>query len=300
LPHLSWLNTHDFATVRYVGGKGYGRVSWDRILEFGFAPLYFWFIPWILCCLIGAPASARWARLKRSWAPQGLADPLWWLIMMPWAASLLFGLCGFVKLSGPWATSIGFGFPLLWLRNLSVVPDDDAFFQRTVRKAFWCVLAAWLFLTPAFTFWEARTGFKNYYAPRQVAAAEVLKEWERRYPDKALRWVGGTWSDNAAISFYGDPTLRTVPGLPDQWEAQVNPVEDWASTPGLLLCYLGRVEPGVTGPISERMTECVAETRQWHARHGKPVEEFRLRLHREGWRFPLSMEFDYVAFAHLP
>jgi 4-amino-4-deoxy-L-arabinose transferase-like glycosyltransferase len=304
LPHLSWSATHDFAAVRYVAGKSYGRVFWGRILEFGFSPLYFWFIPWILCCVITAPASARWrglhTRLIRSWLPQGVADPLWWMIMMPWTATIAFGLFGFVKLAGPWAITIGFGFPLLWLRNLSAVPHDDTLVQRTIRKGFWAVLATWLLLTPVFTFWEARIGFQNYYAPRQVMAKEVLKEWHKRHPDSPLRWVGGSWPDDVAISFYGEPTIRTVPGLPDQWEAQVNPVKDWASTPGLVLCQLGRVETGVTGPVADRLTACVKESREWLASHGKPGEEIPLRLHREGWQFPLNVEFDYVAFTYIP
>jgi len=301
-PHLIWLLDHDWVTLRYVGEQGGDEgVNWHLLLKFAFSPMAYWLLPWLLCAWIYAPgATSLWQRLGgwplrllRSWYPQGWDDTLFWIAMLPWAITLGFGISGFVELSIPWAIPIGYGFTLLWLRNLCQQGADLPAAQHRLSQCFlsWCVVV--VVVSPWYAWHQAQEGTPNHYLPRREAAQALLANWHERYPDQPLRWVGGQWAENALLAFYGDPSLRVVPGVPNQFPATVTPLQNWQHQAGLLLCPLGPID-------NPEPSNCPQDMRTWLTAQGQSPEAMELTVVSQGLRFPRHKPFAYIAFAYLP
>jgi hypothetical protein len=214
--------------------------------------------------------------------------------MLPWAITLVFGMTGFVELSLPWAIPIGYGFSLLWLRNLSEDGCDLSWVASRLRLsvAIWLVLV--LAISPWYAWHQAQNGTENHYLPRREAAHEVLKGWQERHPDQPLKWVGGQWAENALVAFYGDHHLRVIPGVPDQFPATVNPLTGWQQQAGVLLCPLGPLEK------TEESTLCAEQMASWLFKQGQPQDPIEFKVHSEGLRFPLIKPFSYLVFDYVP
>lgn len=304
LPHLQWLHTHDWVTLHYISEQGGSEgVAWDQLAKFALAPLAYWLLPGLLCTWLyapGAPSVAQrlWGwpvRLVQAWRPTGWDDGLFWLAMLPWMITLVFGISGFVELSLPWAIPIGYGFSLLWLRNLSA-QRSAADTTATTRTLYNCV-KVWfvivLLVSPWYAWHQARQGTDNHYLPRREAAKALLQAWHERYPTQPLRWVGGQWAENALLAFYGDATLRVVAGVPDQFPATVSPLKNWSQQAGLLLCPLGPVDKPAP-------TTCAQDMKTWLEAQGQSTDAIALTVKSQGLRFPLDKPFAYLAFAYLP
>jgi hypothetical protein len=223
-------------------------------------------------------------------------DRLFWLAVLPWLISLVFGITGFVTMSLPWAIPIGLAFSLLWLRNLTAARGDLHEFPQAVDQlgrsfSVWCAVV--LVVSPLFGCLQAREGTKIYYLPRHEAASVLLTQWHTRHPGLRLRWVGGEWAENAALAFYADASIQVVPGVPDQFPATVSPLADWSQQAGLLLCPLGSVE-------HTAVTDCPQKMQAWLQSRGQSTEAFRITVYKEGLLFPMHIPFVYVAFDYLP
>src|SRR2546430_12568743 len=44
------------------------------------------------------------------------------------------------------------------------------------------------------------------------AAQAIVLSWNQRHPQQPLQRAGGHWAENAMLSFYAQPHLRTIPG----------------------------------------------------------------------------------------
>lgn len=302
LPHVHWLAQHDYVTFRYLGEQGSDAgVAWDMVWKFALIPLAYWLFAWLACAWIYAPGHPTlWQRLQgwpmrlvRCWLPRSWHDTLFWLALLPWAISLSFGATGFVELSMPWAIPIGYGFSLLWLRNLDTPQVDAAHCQGMLRKTFiaWSVLV--LLVSPWYAWRQAQDGTENHYLPRREAARALLQGWQTRHPDVPLKWVGGQWAENALLAFYGDARLNVVPGVPDAFPATVTPLMGWEKEGGLLLCPLGPVAK----PIA---TDCPQQMQAWLENMGQPATAHTLVVQSEGYRFVHRMPFQYLVFDYLP
>jgi 4-amino-4-deoxy-L-arabinose transferase-like glycosyltransferase len=302
LPHLHWLQTHDFVTMHYVSEQGNDDgINWRMIGKFAISPVAYWLVPWLLCTALFVPAKMSiwvafktWpSRMWRSWRAEGLTDSLFWFAMLPWAITLVFGMTGFVELSLPWAIPIGYGFSLLWLRNLS----HDAEITTRITQRFMVCFILWLvmvvLISPWYAWYQAQKGTENHYLPRREAAAALLQTWQTRHPDVPLEWVGGQWAESALLAFYGDHRLHVVPEVPDQFPATVSPLANWQGRAGLLLCPLGPVSSPVT-------TDCPQRMREWLAKQGQSTEPQTITVKSEGMRFPMEMPFSYLMFEYLP
>ena len=302
LPHIQWLQAHDFVTLHYVSEQGTeDGTNWRLLGKFAVAPIGYWLVPWLLCTALYAPnqmtvlqALRSWpTRMWRSWQPQGWDDTLFWFAMLPWAITLVFGITGFVELSLPWAIPIGYGFSLLWLRNLELNESSSATaLQRLLR----CLVVWWalvVLVSPWYAWHQAKDGTENHYLPRREAATALLQTWQERHPDVALEWVGGQWAESALLAFYGDSKLRVVPEVPDEFPASVSPLPNWQTRAGLLLCPLGPVSAPVASDCPDRM-------RAWLKAQGQNPEPWTLTVKSQGMRFPLDMPFAYMAFEYLP
>lgn len=299
-PHLAWVASHDWAPFGYAMDQGGGEVAWRYIARFALSPVFYWLPAWLACCLSYAfihtrlTGLGRWhtacSFLLRSWQPQGWGDVLFWLAFMPWGMTLMFGAAGVVELSTPWAIPIGYAFALLWLRNLNALsPQASALVQSRLRKAWWVVAAAVLGLGLLMTAAQALKGDKGYYRPTREAAQALVHAWESRHPGKELAWVGGDWAENAMLAFYAKPGLRTVPGTPDSFPAQIMGLNHWQEQEGVLLCPLGPA--GSSSP-----TACQVQARQWLQSRGLPVQPHSLSIERKGWRYPKPQLFAYEIF----
>lgn len=303
LPHYRWLAAHDFVTLHYVSEQGgEGGTSWAMVAKFAIAPAAFWLVPWLLCTWFVAPGQPTLAqraltwptRMWRSWCAQSWDDSLFWFAMLPWAITLVFGMTGFVELSLPWAIPIGYGFSLLWLRNLSVDDTDLNVVASRLRLS----VAIWLLLVLAISPWyawhQAQEGTENHYLPRREAAQEVLKGWQARHPDQPLKWVGGQWAENALVAFYDDHKLRVIPGVPDQFPATVSPLTGWQQQAGVLLCPLGPIDH------TEENNLCAEQMASWLFKQGQPQDPIEFKVRSEGLRFPLNKPFGYLVFDYVP
>lgn len=315
LPHLAWLQQHDFATLTYAMNQGGGGTEWRPLLKFALTPLIYWGLAWLACVSVWAarasgaqgPLWRRWVRgLVLSWRPSGWADTLFWLAVLPGGITLLFGLAGVAEMSTPWAIPIGYAFSLLWLRNLEQAfgPVASQQAQQGLRRAAWPVLGVFVAVGLLHGWQRAQAGHTDHYRPAAQAAQDILALWAREAPGQRLGWVGGAWAENALLAFYGDPHIRALPGLPDQAPATLAPHPNWAQEGGVLLCPLGQADtsrapdPANADPGADT---CVSHMRGWlAAQTGQRTEPWVLRVARQGWRFPRSVAFDYAVFLYRP
>ncbi len=305
LPHLQWLRAHDFVTALYVDEQRRADDSHLRqLFRFALSPLMYWLLPWWVCAWLVTTGQPDFfqrlrgfpLRLLRCWLPKAWDDTLFWLAVMPWLISLLFGISGFVTMSLPWAIPIGFAFSLLWLRNLTADQTDLARISLQLRNTLLLVYLLVLIASPLLAYQKAQSGVVAYYLPRQEAATLLLQGWHERHPDEPLRWVGGAWAENALLAFYGDASIQVVPGVPDRFPATVNPVDHWSQQGGLLLCPLGPL--GLFEPFVD--PSCPKKMQLWLQAHGQPTEPIRITVQKQGLLFPKPIPFAYLAFDYLP
>lgn len=292
-PHLAWLASHEFVTLRYVGEQGGGGVGWHSLAKFCISPLLYWGLALALCvALFGTRALPWWRRAAIAWRPTGWGDTLFWVAMLPFFITLLFGLSGVVELSLPWSIPLGFAFPVLWLRNLGAT--DTARSPALTRPL--AALALVVLVAAGAEGWRmAAQGDELAYLPRREAARELLARWDARHPGQRPRWVGGSWAENAGLAFYGDASIRVIPGLPDQLPATLDAdfAAGWPQQPGLLYC-----PPVVRGPAAQ--PTCEAEARRWLTQRGLPVEPIAFEIARSGWRFANPRSYRYVGYPVMP
>lgn len=292
LPHVAWLASHDYVTFRYVGEQGDGGVAWSHLLKFMAAPLLYWGIALAICVAWFRHGRVRWwRRAWLAWRPNGWNDALFWVVMLPYLLTLLFGLSGLVELSLPWAIPVGFGFPLLWLRNLSQLDAADRHGRLPLRKSLVIMVMLVLGGGLAEGVRAAVQGGEIAYLPRREAAHVLLSRWDELHIGQRPRWVGGLWAENAALAFYGDESLRVIPGQPDELPASLDAqfAARWPEQPGLIYCPPMARHPGA-------QSGCEADALRWLASRGLPVQTIEFEVSRSGFRFPRPRSFRYVAY----
>lgn len=298
-PHVAWLTSHEYVTFRYLGEQGGGGVGWSHLWKFMAAPLIYWGIALAVCVAWFSGGPLRWwRRAWLAWQPAGWGDALFWVAMLPWLLTLLFGLSGMVELSLPWAIPIGFGFPLLWLRNLSRLDAGTASASTRplpLRKSLAVLLVLVLGGGLAEGVRVAVQGAEVAYLPRREAAREMLSRWDAAHPAGRPRWVGGLWAENAALAFYGDPSLRVIPGMPDEFPANLDrsAAARRMDEPGLIYCPPVARSPGA-------QPDCEAQALRWLDARGLPVRKIEFEASRSGWRFPQQRPLRYVGYVVLP
>ncbi|WP_460479727.1 glycosyltransferase family 39 protein [Comamonas humi] len=306
-PHVAWVAKHGWITLSYATDQGDGRVEWKHIVRFLVSPVLYWLPGWLAVTGVyawlgqGGGWLGRWRRaMATSWRSQGWGDTLFWLALSTWLGMLLFGLSSVVTLSIPWAIPIGFAFSLLWLRNLDAAdPAATARALPALARAFWPALALVVALGFVQMRREAADQDSDYYRPNEAAGQAVVAHWRRTHPDVPLRWVGGDWAQNALVAFYGDPSVRTLPGLPDSPEAKMYDYPDWARQGGLLFC--GRGPVGADGKAPAPAAECEDAAAAWLARQGQAVGPVLLKVRKPmDWRFPHPQPYVYAIFEYLP
>ena len=308
-PHVLWVRSHDWITLTYAMEQGDGHVNWKYVVRFALSPLFYWLPGWLAVTLVyavqqrrmvgGSPLTLWRQAAITSWRSQGISDSLFWIAMATWAITLVFGALGIAELSTPWAIPIGFGFSLLWLRNLDLrFPQATAASLAALSKAFWPALALVL-AVGAWQMWRNAKGDAGYYRPNEVAAHAIVQTWQRNHPATPLRWVGGDWAENALVEFYAQPDIRTLPGLPDSEFAQLNNFPGWQSQGGVLFCSRGAVSAAGDQPAAN--AECEAPIQEWLQSHGNNAEPVILKVQKpRSWRFPHPQLFVYALYDYLP
>ena len=301
-PHILWLFDNSFISFAYIAAQSENRAPYRALLKFAFVPWLYWLIPLLICAWIGTrQEQSVIARIRRffknlvlAWYCRGWNDTLFWMVMLPWLLTLLFGILGFVTLSLPWAIPLGFGFPLLWIRNLWQAEGDVmANYSGSILRIFCVWLALILIVSPIFAVFEAKRESANYYRPRAEAAEAIIQKWQEMLPDNELHWVGGQWAENGLVAFYGNPEIKILPGLPDSEAAAAVSSLDWRRKPGLILCP--RRKAATPPPFS-----CPRDTTSWLEENSLPVRTIEVRVQKNGFRFPVEWEFEYLGYIYLP
>lgn len=309
-PHIHWLASHDFVSIKYAGDQGGGETHWDAVWKFALSPIYYWLPGWLAASAVFAAVWCRqsggpsWLTgclrlMWRSWLPQARDDVLFWLACMPWLLSLLCGVVGLAELSTPWAIPIGYAYSLLWLRNMQQeVPDAVPAVIARLRKAFGPVLLLAIALGLVVAWGNARNGQDNYYRPSQEAAKAIADQWTKNHPQVQLGWVSGAWAENAILAFYALPAVRTLPAFPDEYPSTHSPYATWQNEGGVVICPLGKITP--ENPRLSGESSCEKHAVQWLQGHSRPVQIRRLEVQRHGWLFPRAHPFAYAVFDVLP
>jgi len=310
-PHVQWVLEHGAVTFKYVEEQGDGEIYRKGLVTFALSPVLYWLPAWLTTVFVGARSLHRqqpecsWASVAgrwalRTWSPQGWSDTLFWLAFFPWAATLVFGLTGFVNLSTAWAIPIGYAFPLLWLRNFQLnarLPGDEPANPWAGLHAFVYPALLGMVCLSVFLAWShAHEAEVKYYRPDRIVSQTLLKDWQQRHPTTRLQWVGGDWAESVLLSFYGDPDLVVIPDLPDSKAAAFYQTPDLNQQAGLIFCSLGPV----AGMTSDAPRVCEVQARQWLQARGLPVQPITFHIARKGWRFPKQVPFEYVVFHVIP
>ncbi len=298
MPHVIWLIQNDFITMKYLADQGMGNITFKSIRKFFFLPILFWLIPLsILTFLISQEKKSILLILKIficSWFPKDINDQLFYIAMLPWFITLLFGFASIVQLSPPWGIPMGFCYTILWLRNNK--KNLTGKFNKIIKVIFIAGLLFSLALSFVYAKWQSNTNHKGYYLPREEMSTAINLIWQKKYPEHNLEWIGGAWPENVAIAFYGENNARVIPGLPDIYPATVNPIVDWEKKAGLFVCPAVRVIIGYEAELNS----CVNKYKVWIESKGKKPETLYLETKKKGWRFANNVFFGYAVIIYIP
>jgi 4-amino-4-deoxy-L-arabinose transferase-like glycosyltransferase len=309
LPHYQWLQSQDFITLAYAKAQTKPHIDWLHLVKFAFMPLIYWLPAWLVCAglfsaldpkagSMGQKTLAFLRNLVMCWRAQGWQDTLFWLCAVPWFATLLVCVITRVSPESPWAIPMGFGYTLLWLRNLSQQNSPtSALVLNRLAQWRWPALAWTTGLAAAITFYWAwvPSANLNYYRPTQMAAQHIVQEWRREHPTETLGWSSGYWGENAMVGFYADHHVKALPNLPDSPEALISPLPNWQNQAGVIVCPLGPLDKP-----QDQSPQCMAKTQHWLEKLGHPTSPRIYALAREGARYPHSIQFRYAVYHYLP
>jgi 4-amino-4-deoxy-L-arabinose transferase-like glycosyltransferase len=308
-PHYEWLSSHEFTTLAYAQAQTESHIDWPRIFKFACMPLLYWLPAWWVCAglftaldlhLVSARQRTKTFlhNLVICWRWQGWQDTLFWLCAVPWFSTLV--ICALTRVSpeAPWAIPLGFGYTLLWLRNLSqqhpsVTPRVlDRLVQWRWQALAWVTLAAGAITV--YWAWVPQANL-NYYRPTQLAAQLISDEWHREHPTVKLGWSSGTWGENAMVGFYANHQVKALPNFPDSAESLVSPLSHWQAQGGVIVCPLGTEDQP-----QDHSLACVLNTQRWLAALGQSTQPRTYDLARVGARYPRHVVFRYAVFHYLP
>lgn len=266
-PHGIWLQENDFVTLAYVQSQGTGSIDFLQLGKFALTPLGYGLLP-LIALLIILPEK-RLFNVIGAWLPRGVFDELFWLCALPLLISLLFGLTGFVSLSSPWAIPLGFGFTLLWLRNLVAHPGYEQMHEinQRVQNVFLGFLCLVMVLSPLYAWHQARTSHGNYYLPTEEAVYKAESLWFDRF-NEDYQWVAGDFPKSAAVVFYGSVEAEILPAIPQR------PRSD-----GMIFCHLGLI--GDKPPTSF----CAVQAERWSRSRRDQVLTMEFSIAKRGPRF---------------
>lgn len=309
VPHYQWLASHQFVTLMYANAQTEASTDWLRLLKFACMPMVYWLPAWLVCAALFATLNPKarsvrqkgWAFLRNlvmCWRAQGWQDTLFWLCAVPWFITLAICVITRVSPEAPWAIPVGFGYTLLWLRNLSKDhPSHAAEVLNRIGQWRWPALAWFTAATVAITLYWAWVPHANlnYYRPTQMAAHVIIDEWHREHPHQTLAWSSGYWGENAMVGFYADHQVKALPNLPDSAEALISPLPNWQNQAGILICPLG---PESRPQDPSQL--CVDKTQQWLQNLGQSALPRTYAVARVGWRYPRPVVFRYAVYHYQP
>lgn len=297
-PHFYWLTQNDYPTLVYLQTKGDGKIYWILCLKFLFAPLLYWCIPWywVLLKFFEGP---WYQRMLNSWRAIHLGDDaLWWIAILPFILTVLAGFLGFVKLTYPWAIPLGFGFPLLWLRNSLILSRvEKKFFFQPIQLKMIGLMYFYIIILIAVSIriYAAHTQDSHYYLPQKEAAADIFKHWQELYPSEKPSWIVAE-KKAATLSFYNKSWARVkvYPSFPSDPPASYNAVRDWNKGRGVIYCFLGQNTYSVQ---QSKSFPCIKKAAIWLQQQGYTDIDFKIfQNHREGLLFPKPLTFSFAVF----
>lgn len=288
LPHVRWEVRMAFPFRDYYESKIDPSVDPGRILLFLLSGLYYLPLSWLAWILLRRRFAAATAQPVR-WAIP--LRPLVLLSTLPATITVAFNLVGRVHLTTHWAIPAWFALPALLAVWLLPHLDEDFAWKRLQSDLaiFWAVLLA---VGLTYTSVLAATGNPKYSLARQQMVRTIEARFAERFGPERLAWVGGSWPESGALSFFAANHPRALPGFPDERPALVNPFPEWRNTYGVILCY----PSGSYGREGAHNTACEERTRAWLARRDLPASEETLRYRADGWRFIRAQPKNVTVF----
>jgi hypothetical protein len=209
-PHIGWVVTHDFPTVRYATDRMHESERPAYSIALGLAGYVMPQIAYLLPCM-GFAWLLRETRgpgviaLLRGLAKPGRNAGLWWLVGGHFVVVAAVALLTGTALSSQWGRTALFAAMPLWVAVLAA-----AGLRVSLRRAPRMMLLFWL-AALAFSamggYVDARRGTRDAREPRVELAHAARAAW-RQHVDAPLAIVAGTTKDARAVAFYGHGPVR--------------------------------------------------------------------------------------------
>lgn len=215
-PHLVWLFSHDFITIKYVFGRAKNIPHWTN--HFFFPMQFAWqqfevFLPSLLLfglLCIGKPRFGR----EKEWMTSGDSTFLWAIALGPLLLTLLLSLCFGITLRAGWGMPLLSFCPLLllfYIRPRLTVAKCYAFFA-TVYLLLTCLLVGYSYSL----IYSSTPSSANF--PGQTIASAITEKWRDTFNTPlsyvaGSRWIGGN------VSFYS----KDHPSVFIEWNKQKAP-----------------------------------------------------------------------------
>lgn len=297
-PHVVWLVDHQFPTLSYLEGKGGDGVDMKGLIRFAVAPFVFWLLPWLLVCWWFVEGDTFLGRVKSwvynliiAWKPTGQNKVVVLLVVMPWLVSVVLGAVGFVDLRSHWAIPIGFGYPLLWLINLTENKTVAVrLYEQKAKRTFFVWLGLVLVFSPIYAWQQGKSGSNNYYLPREEVAQQLVSLWQEHAPDRTLSWTAGHWTESTVVSFYVDDAVTPIEWMPGEYPANLYDTGSWRDKSGMLLCP----------KQGSQAAFCIERANNWVRNQGFDANVIEIQVKRSGFRFPNEKKFSYLVYFYLP
>ncbi len=273
-PHILWLRDHDFVTFDYIQAQGTGGTNYVHVLKFALAPLAYWILAF-LGLLVVVP-KFTFSNFYRAWLPREKRDALFWLILLPYLFTLLFGLSGFVNLSSPWSIPLGYALTVYWLRNLSDTSQEEEINQRSQNLTLYALCLV-LLASPLDAWYQGYSGEKNYYLPSQEAVFRVETLWFDNFKQD-YQWVAGDQSIAASIPFYSGSDASVLTAIPQRPKSS-----------GIVICHVGR-------SLNTEESFCVRQAERWKQNRHQQVLTMEFTVAKQGLRYSMDQPHLYRAY----
>jgi 4-amino-4-deoxy-L-arabinose transferase-like glycosyltransferase len=202
LPHLYWLVSNDFLTLRYAQNRTGGTVgdATVRFCIYTIAQLGY-LLPSF--CFVALLIRTHWRQAALAMARSCVAPPersgLWWLVVGPLIIVGVAAVAAKTQMASVWGMAQWFAIVPFWLVVLR-----RGGFEITPARAPRVMLAYWLIvlLVASIVGWSAaKRNTEGGAEPRAELAAAASKLWRQRIGGD-IPIVGGAINEARSIAFY--------------------------------------------------------------------------------------------------
>ena len=220
-PHLRWMASHDFSTLKFAQTRSAGELgpALLRLVNFTLAQMLY-LLPGLVLVLLTVPRTQRLqaAKLLGTGLLRRRQRPdLWGLTWMPLLVIVAIVLLRHTEMASVWGIAMWSAAPVWWLALLQqqgIEPRVQGLGR--VLSAIWLLV---LLLAVALGCYNARDGKEDAAAPRAELARAAQAIWRERVHSE-LRLVSGSLTESRSVAFYADGQVRW-------WNVMAPPTTPW-------------------------------------------------------------------------